>query len=88
LKKSAELELNKKEVDELRQRLETLTDREREVLRFVTQGLPNKKIAALLGLVEQTIKVHRSRVMTKMRAESLAQLVVVAERLGITNQES
>jgi FixJ family two-component response regulator len=42
----------------------------------------------LLGLVEQTIKVHRSRVMTKMRAESLAQLVVVAERLGITNQES
>ena len=37
---------------------------------------------------EKTIKVHRSRVMTKMRAESLAQLVVVAERLGITNQES
>jgi FixJ family two-component response regulator len=46
LKKSAELELNKKEVDELRKRLETLTDREREVLRFVTQGLPNKKIAS------------------------------------------
>jgi FixJ family two-component response regulator len=58
------------------------------VLKFVTQGLPNKQIAASLGLVEQTIKVHRSRVMTKMRAESLAQLVVVAERLGITSQQS
>lgn len=88
LKKSAELELNKNEVDLLRGRFETLTDREREVLKFVTQGLPNKQIAASLGLVEQTIKVHRSRVMTKMRAESLAQLVVVAERLGITSQES
>jgi FixJ family two-component response regulator len=88
LKKSAELELNKNEVDLLRGRFETLTDREREVLKFVTQGIPNKQIAASLGLVEQTIKVHRSRVMTKMRAESLAQLVVVAERLGITSQES
>ena len=88
LKKSADLELNKNEVDLLRGRFETLTDRGREVLKFVTQGLPNKQIAASLGLVEQTIKVHRSRVMTKMRAESLAQLVVVAERLGITSQQS
>jgi FixJ family two-component response regulator len=84
LKKSAELELSKKELDGLRLRLNSLTEREREVLQHVANGLPNKQIAGLLGLVEQTIKVHRSRVMTKMRTESLAQLVLVAERLGLT----
>ena len=86
LKKSVELEMHKKEVNELRARFNMLTEREREVLRHVVQGLPNKQIAALLGLVEQTIKVHRSRVMTKMRAESLAQLVLAAERLGLTGR--
>jgi len=84
LKKSSELELNKKEVDGLRIRFNSLTIREREVFEYVAKGLPNKQIAGLLGLVEQTIKVHRSRVMTKMRTESLAQLVLVAERLGLT----
>lgn len=84
LKKSAELELNKKELDGLRLRFDSLTEREREVLQHVANGLPNKQIAGLLGLVEQTIKVHRSRVMTKMQTESLAQLVLVAERLGLT----
>jgi len=88
LKKSLDLQAHKKDRDELRQRLETLTDREREVLQHVVKGLPNKQIASLLGLVEQTIKVHRSRVMTKMRAESLAQLVLLSERLGITGQQS
>ena len=88
LKKSLDLQAHKKDRDELRQRLETLTDREREVLQYVVKGLPNKQIAALLGLVEQTIKVHRSRVMTKMRAESLAQLVLLSERLGINGQQS
>jgi RNA polymerase sigma factor (sigma-70 family) len=86
LKKSLELQAHKKERDDLRLRLETLTDREREVLEHVVKGLPNKQIASLLGLVEQTIKVHRSRVMTKMRAESLAQLVLLSERLGITGR--
>ena len=86
LKKSVELEMHKKEVNELRARFDMLTEREREVLRHVVQGLPNKQIAALLGLVEQTIKVHRSRVMTKMRAESLAQLVLAAERLGLAGR--
>ena len=81
-----ELQAHKKERDDLRLRLETLTDREREVLEHVVKGLPNKQIASLLGLVEQTIKVHRSRVMTKMRAESLAQLVLLSERLGITGR--
>jgi len=86
LKKSLELQAHKKEHTEIRQRLETLTDRERQVLEHVVKGLPNKQIAALLGLVEQTIKVHRSRVMTKMRAESLAQLVLLSERVGITGR--
>jgi len=86
LKKSLELQTHKKEHTEIRQRLETLTDRERQVLEHVVKGLPNKQIAALLGLVEQTIKVHRSRVMTKMRAESLAQLVLLSERVGITGR--
>jgi RNA polymerase sigma factor (sigma-70 family) len=88
LKKSLDLQALKKERDNIRQRFETLTDREREVLQNVVKGLPNKQIAALLGLVEQTIKVHRSRVMAKMRADSLAQLVLLSERLGITGQQS
>lgn len=88
LKKSVELQAHRKERDELRQRFETLTDREREVLQHVVKGLPNKQIAGLLGLVEQTIKVHRSRVMVKMRAESLAQLVLLSERLGIAGQNT
>jgi FixJ family two-component response regulator len=86
LKKSADLESSNKAIDTIRQRFYTLTEREREVLQYVAQGLPNKQIASLLGLVEQTVKVHRSRVMAKMRTESLAQLVLVAERLGITGK--
>jgi RNA polymerase sigma factor (sigma-70 family) len=88
LEKSVELEVQKKELDDLRSRFDRLTNREREVLRHVVQGLPNKQIAALLGLVEQTIKVHRSRVMAKMRAESLAQLVLAAERLGLAGRNA
>ena len=88
LKKSLELQGQKKELDDLRSRFEMLTEREREVLRHVVKGLPNKQIAALLGLVEQTIKVHRSRVMVKMRADSLAKLVLLAERLGITGRDA
>jgi RNA polymerase sigma factor (sigma-70 family) len=88
LEKSVELEVQKKELDDLGSRFDRLTNREREVLRHVVQGLPNKQIAALLGLVEQTIKVHRSRVMAKMRAESLAQLVLAAERLGLAGRNA
>jgi RNA polymerase sigma factor (sigma-70 family) len=59
----------------LRQRFESLTPREREVLELVVAGFANKRIAARLGASEKTIKVHRGRVMEKMQAESLAQLV-------------
>jgi len=64
-------------------RFATLTPREREVMEHVVAGQLNKQIAADLGTGEQTIKVHRARVMEKMGVESLAHLVRAAERLGI-----
>jgi FixJ family two-component response regulator len=71
------------EMDALRRRLATLTPREREVLAHVVAGRLNKQIAADLGTVEKTIKVHRARIMEKMAARSLAELVRIADRLGI-----
>jgi len=70
------------------ERLNTLTPREREVLRHVVSGQLNKQIAADLGTVEKTVKVHRSRVMEKMGVRSLADLVRMAERIGITPGQS
>ena len=69
------------EVAKLRQRYEELTPREREVMALVTQGLLNKQIAAELGASETTVKIHRGQVMRKMGAESLADLVRMADRL-------
>ena len=65
-----------------RARLDTLTPRERQVLERVVAGLLNKQVAAELGTSEQTIKLHRGRAMRKMGAESLAQLVVLAQLAG------
>jgi FixJ family two-component response regulator len=65
----------------LRQRLESLTPREREVLKLVAGGLLNKQAAGELGVTELTIKVHRGHVMRKMKAGSLAELVRMVERL-------
>jgi FixJ family two-component response regulator len=67
----------------LRKRFQSLTPREREVLRLVVLGRLNKQIAGELGTSEITIKVHRARVMRKMQAESLADLVRMASRLGL-----
>jgi FixJ family two-component response regulator len=71
------------ELDALKQRLASLTPRERQVFVHVVAGRLNKQIAADLGTVEKTIKVHRARIMEKMAARSLADLVRVAERLGV-----
>ena len=70
------------EVADIQQRLATLTPREREVLQHVITGQLNKQIAADLGTVEKTIKVHRARVMEKMKVRSVAELVHLAERVG------
>ncbi len=71
------------EIDEIQQRLATLTPREREVLEHVISGQLNKQTAADLGTVEKTIKVHRGRVMHKMKVSSVAELVRLAERVGL-----
>lgn len=84
IEKSRRLFAEQAVLNTLRERLEALSRREREVMEHVVGGLPNKRIAEMLGVVEQTIKVHRGRVMEKMGAESLAQLVLFAERLGLT----
>src|SRR3984885_10504479 len=69
----------------LRKRLQSLTPREREVLPLVVSGLLNKQIAGEIGTSETTVKVHRSQLMRKMGADSLAELVRLAERIGIPN---
>jgi FixJ family two-component response regulator len=66
---------------DLRSRFDALTQREREVMGLVTAGLMNKQIAGELGLSEITVKIHRSHVMQKMRARSLADLVRMSETL-------
>jgi FixJ family two-component response regulator len=70
------------EVGRLQQDYSSLTPREREVFPLVTSGLLNKQVAALLGTSEKTIKVHRGRIMQKMKATSLAGLIHMAGRLG------
>jgi FixJ family two-component response regulator len=67
----------------IQQRLAKLTPRERQVMEHVVSGQLNKQIAADLGIVEKTIKIHRARVMEKMNVQSLAELVRLAERVGV-----
>ncbi len=67
--------------------IDTLTPREKDVLRWVITGKPNKQIAAALGTTEKTIKVHRSRLMEKTRASSVAELVRLAEKVNIPQAE-
>jgi FixJ family two-component response regulator len=70
--------------EDIRAQYETLTAREREVMGHVTAGLMNKQVAALIGLSEITVKIHRGNVMRKMEVRSLADLVRKAEALGIS----
>ena len=81
--KDREIRAKRAELDELRQRFSTLTPREREVLPLVVSGLLNKQAAAELGISEVTMQIHRGKIMQKMRAESLADLVRMAGTLEI-----
>lgn len=73
------------EVRELQERLKRLTPRENEVFRLVITGMLNKQVAYDLGTSEKTIKVHRARIMEKLEADSLADLVHFAHKLGISS---
>jgi RNA polymerase sigma factor (sigma-70 family) len=76
------------EIAVLRERFESLTLREREVVAMVVSGMPNKQIAGEIGITENTVKVHRSRTMEKMQAQSLADLVKMVERLEIPTEKA
>jgi len=84
LTKSQREQNERTEIVEIRRRLSNLTPREREVLCHVVAGQLNKQIAADLGIAEKTIKIHRARVMEKMGTRSLAELVGMAARIGIS----
>jgi FixJ family two-component response regulator len=84
LRRDSEGRKQRSETLEFRERLRTLTPREHQVLALVVTGLLNKQIAGELGTSELTIKVHRGRVMRKMGAGSLADLVRMAEKLKIS----
>ncbi|ABF08579.1 two component response regulator, LuxR family [Cupriavidus metallidurans CH34] len=73
----------KAELRVLRQKIERLTPREREVLGWIVSGLRNKQVASELGTVEKTIKVHRAHVMQKLEVDSLPALVRIADKMGM-----
>jgi FixJ family two-component response regulator len=75
--------LERRQLADVRVRYATLTARERQVLALVVSGLLNKQVAWELGVSEKTVKVHRARVVRKMAARSLPDLVRIAERLGV-----
>jgi FixJ family two-component response regulator len=83
LARHAEQHAGRQEMQILESHFERLTPREREVFALVVTGRLNKQVAFELGTTEKTVKVHRARVMDKMEADSLADLVRMASRLGI-----
>jgi FixJ family two-component response regulator len=83
LNRDRELRHHRAELAELEDRYASLTPRERDVLPLVVSGLLNKQAAAELGISEVTLQIHRSKVMHKMRARSIADLVRMAERLNL-----
>jgi RNA polymerase sigma factor (sigma-70 family) len=84
LAKDREARASRAQTQDIEQRLQALTTREREVLLLVVAGRLNKQVAYELGISEKTVKVHRARVMEKMRADSVAELVHLTEKAGIS----
>ncbi|SOE62212.1 two component transcriptional regulator, LuxR family [Burkholderia sp. D7] len=82
LRVSSQALANRTELDGIHGRMARLTPREREVLALLVEGRPNKQVACKLGIAEKTIKVHRARVMEKMEAHSLVDLVRVIDKVG------
>src|ERR1700730_6596533 len=79
---------HQKTLSELQARFELLTPREREVIGFITAGLMNKQVAGEMGVTEMTVKIHRGHIMRKMEARSLADLVRMAEALGVRRERA
>jgi FixJ family two-component response regulator len=75
-----------KTLAELKARFESLTPRERDVIGLITAGLMNKQVAGEIGVTEITVKIHRGHIMRKMQAKSLADLVRMAEALGVRRE--
>jgi len=82
IKKNKKFRTEQAEIKDLQRRVDSLTPREQEVFILVVSGMLNKQIAFDLGMSEKTVKVHRARVMDKMKAKSLADLVRMAEKSG------
>ena len=72
---------------DIQARFESLTPRERQIMALVTAGLMNKEVAFRIGISEMTVKIHRGHMMRKMGMKSLADLVLIAEDLGVRGQE-
>jgi len=86
LEKDRQRRERKKEVSDLKERFNSLTPREQKVISLVVEGMLNKQIADQLGTAENTVKVHRSRAMEKMRAQSVAELVKMIDKLESSMQ--
>ena len=86
LEQEADARVARSANSELHHRFEALTPREREVLAAIAAGRLNKQIAGDLGIVEQTVKFHRSRIMERMQAKTVAELMHIAARLGIDGE--
>ena len=85
LSKSKVLNKKQAEIARIKQRIDTLSPRELEVFHFVARGLMNKNIASKRGTSLQTIKIHRGRVMQKMQAKTVTELIGFAQKAGITS---
>jgi RNA polymerase sigma factor (sigma-70 family) len=83
IEKDREKKAHREETQAILERMERLTAREREILAYVISGMLNKQIASRLDIAEKTVKVHRGRIMEKLGAPSVADLVRLAEKIGI-----